>query len=359
MSTAIVGLGEWVPETVRGNDAWPRAFIDAMRDRTAKAHADFTSVPANKRNDDVDQIVARLAAAETDDPFLGAKRRRIADRGMTAHEAEARAARAAVEDAGIDPLDVGAVLSSAAVPDRITPPTGAYVAHAIGAKRAFAAGLDAVCASAVVGLEMAMALIDSGRTRYVLLTQSHLMTRTFPMMHPVSPNVGDAATAIIVGKVERGGVRSVCSLTNGAYFDAVVWRRPKDADTPWWEPGGTMAMGSYDSPRARELIENTVRIGADALREAADVARMPLRDLDLLASVQPRRWIPPAIAETAGARAACAVDTFDERAHLGCCGVVTNLLAARREGRLARGARVALYGQGAGFTRAAAIVEWG
>jgi 3-oxoacyl-[acyl-carrier-protein] synthase-3 len=347
MRVGIVGIGEWVPETKRGNEAWPPEFVAMHRARTAE----FTAVPTNASGDAIDRIVARHSSPEADDPFLGTKSRLVAT-GITAHEAESSAARAALADARIDPRDIDVVLSSTAVPDRLTPPTAPAVAHRIGAERAYAVGLDAVCASAVAGLEFASALVESGRARHVLLTQSHLMTRAFPMMHPAAPNVGDAATALVVSKVGRGGLLATRIVSNGEYFDAVVWKRPKEADTPWWEPGGTMAMGSYDSERARQLMRDTVRLGVTALREI-DAQRV-----DVLASIQPRAWVPPAIAEGAGMAPECAVETFAERAHLGACGVVVNLLAARGAGRLDAGTRVALYAQGAGFTRAAALLEW-
>jgi len=40
------------------------------------------------------------------------------------------------------------------------------------------------------------------------------------------------------------------------------------------------------------------------------------------------------------------------------CGVVANLIAARSRGMLTPGAIVALYAQGAGFSRAAALIRW-
>lgn len=355
MKTGIVGLGSWIPETVRTNDAWPQKFVET---HGARLQSEFTTTRTKADGDETDRIVVKHFSPEALDPFLGARKRRVADSKMTAHEAETLAARAAIEDAGIDPRDVGAVLSATAVPDRITPPTAAYVAHHIGASKAFGAALDAVCASSILGLDLACALVESGRAKYVVLTQSHLMTRAFPTMHPVSPSVGDAATAMIVGKVERGGLLACRSLSNGEFFDAVVWKRPKEEDTPWWLPGGAMAMGSCDSERARILVQDTVRVGADALREVSDAAHVRLSDIDVVASVQPRRWIPRAIAEAAGVRDESVVVTFDEYAHLGACGVVVNLLEARKLGRLVPGARAALYGQGAGFTRSAAIVEW-
>jgi 3-oxoacyl-[acyl-carrier-protein] synthase-3 len=354
MRVGIIGLGEWVPESIRTNDAWPAEFIAS---HAARAGAEFTTVAVSENGDELDRLVAEKVASEANDPFLGTKERRVAAESMTAHEAEALAAEAALRDAGIEADAIDVVMSATAVPDRLTPPAAAWVAHAIGASKARALGVDAVCASAVAGLEIAAALVESGRARYVLMTQSHLMTRAFPVMHPASPNVGDAATALVVSRVEHGGLRGTHVVSNGEYFHAVVWRR-KEGDSRWWLGGGPMAMGSYDSDRAREVVKDTVRIGVNTIAEVLSIAGARARDLDVMVSVQPRKWVPAIIAQGVGLDPNRAVETFEGRAHLGACGIVTNLLAARRSGRLGRGARVAMYAQGAGLTRAAAILEW-
>jgi 3-oxoacyl-[acyl-carrier-protein] synthase-3 len=355
LKATILGLGQWIPCAVRGNDAWPREFAAA---HAARLDAELTNVPVNADGDRIERLVASYALPEASDPFLGTRLRRVADPSVTACAAETGAAREALADAGVEPRDVDAVLSSSAVPDRLTPPTAASVAHALGARRAWTAGLDAVCASTVVALEVAVALVASKAARFVLLTQSHLMTRAFAPAHPASPNVGDASTAVVIGPAARGGFIGSCIATHGEYTDAVVWRRPKGADTPWWEAGGPMSMGSYDPTRARKLVQDTVRIGAATVGELLEREAVPPGDIDVLAAVQPRRWIPRAIAEAAGIDPARAIDTFGERAHLGACGVVVNLLEARQAGSLRAGAHVVLYGQGAGFTRAAALLEW-
>jgi 3-oxoacyl-[acyl-carrier-protein] synthase III len=73
--------------------------------------------------------------------------------------------------------------------------------------------------------------------------------------------------------------------------------------------------------------------------------------------VQPRGFIPGAIAEHLGLPRERAVTTYSHIAHVGACGPVFNLERAREEGRLEKGSLSALYAQGAGFTRAAAILE--
>ena len=77
----------------------------------------------------------------------------------------------------------------------------------------------------------------------------------------------------------------------------------------------------------------------------------------------PRQPRAAAVAEGLGLAGRIGVQTYDELAHLGACGIVTNLIEGRRQGLLrpkADGtpATVGIYAQGAGFTRGAAIVRW-
>ena len=360
MRAAIVGMGEFRPPAVRTNDAWPVDFAARV---AASTRTELTDVTAGTSTDPCDAIVARHLASEAG-VFLGAKRRRVAEASMSACDAEALAARSALDDARVAAEDVDIILSWAAVPDRPTPPSAPRVAHLIGAKRAFAMGLDVGCATIAGQLLFAASLVETGRARNVLLTSSHFITRTFPFEHPASPSVGDVANAVVVAPSERAGVLSVFGATHGEYYDAVTWRRGKENDTPWWEAGGAMYLGSYDRDAVRRIVRDSVRFGADTVREAATRAGITPAQIDVLCSVQPRRWIPEAIAETLGLSPEIAPQTFDDMAHLGGCGVVANLLEARRRGMLAprrdgTAPIVCLYAQGAGFTRAAAIVRWG
>jgi 3-oxoacyl-[acyl-carrier-protein] synthase-3 len=353
-------MGEYRPPAVRSNDAWPADFAARV---AASMRTELTDLSAGSSGDLCDGIVARHLAAEAGDVFLGSKVRRVADASMNAADAEAIAAQRALEDAGISAADVDVILSWAAVPDRPTPPSAPRVAHLIGARRAFAMGLDVGCATILGQLLFASSLIESGRARNVLLTSSHLITRAFRLEHPASPSVGDIANAVVVAPSERAGILGVFGVTHGDWYDAVTWRRAKENDTPWWEPGGPMYLGSYDREAVRQIVRDTVRFGVETVREAVVRAGISLADVDVLCSVQPRRWIPSAIAEGLGLSPGLAIQTFDELAHLGGCGTVTNLIEARKQGKLAprsdgRAPIACLYAQGAGFTRAAAIVRW-
>ena len=213
MNVAIRGLGVWLPETVRLNDAWPPEFVQnahAQGDRT------FNDIPRAE-----DEIAAAILeehlAAEAHDPFLGTGRRHVADLNYSAADAETHAARAALADAGVDAIDVDIILATAAAPDRVVPSTAVTVAHRIGATRALAQGIDSACASAVTQLQVACAYIESGMARTALLIQSHLLLRTFDLMHPASPGLGDAATAMVITRDGKLRVRSTYAVTHGEF----------------------------------------------------------------------------------------------------------------------------------------------
>jgi 3-oxoacyl-[acyl-carrier-protein] synthase-3 len=358
MHARLAGLGQWFPEKIRHNQDWP----DAFRAASLKRQGDRTlvDVPNEGEPDLHREIVARHLAAESDDPFLGGRERRIAEPGTSSAAAEAWAAEAALHDAGVTAGEVDAIFSWALVPDRLMPSNACRVAQLLGARRAWASTVDAACESPIAQLTLAAALIESGRARAVVLTQSHLVSPTFPLMHPASPCVGDGATAMVVLAAERPGILLAHAVTQGEDYDAVVWCRDKDPaqDVPWWEPGAAFFMGSHDQAATRRLMQDTVKVGATTVQELAERARFRVSDIEVLASVQPRRWVPGAIAEGLGLPARVAPSTYERFAHLGGAGAVANLFEAREGGLLRPGALAVMYAQGAGFTRGAAAIRW-
>lgn len=352
----IRGIATWFPDVVRTNAAWPEAF-SAPRGQLGSDRT-FMDIPRDQ-DDLAGRISDRHISAESLDPFIGAVERRIADDAMGSREAEAIAASRALQDAGIDGADVDVVMSWAMIPDRVSPSGANYVANAVGAERAIAWGVDAACASSLVQLKTAAGLIASGQAKVVLLTQSHLITRSFPMAHPASPGLGDGACALVVtaseGPYRLGRIEG---RSHGEHYLSVTFVRDSDpTDPPWYLPGGRSRVGSVDHEGARYLMKETVRMGVRTMRELAAAEGIDPESIDTLCAVQPRAWIPGAIAECLGIGSDAAVHTYESVAHLGGCGPVVNWHAARERGRLAPGTTLGLYAQGAGFVRMGAIVH--
>ena len=364
MRAAIRGLGEWRPETVRVNADWPAALVASWAARAPRPEStkvDETALVAAPDLTEADRLSALGFAKDMEDPFLFARARHVADAHTTSTDATVHAGRAALEDAGLAPEDLDVVVVWDALPDRPGCPAAPKVCERLGATRAHGFDIQQACASVISSLELAAALIESGRARHVLITQSHLALRLMGLETPMSLNVGDLATAMVVGPSERAGVLGTSIVSDGRFQDAVLIARGKDdeTDTPWFVAGGPFVFGTKDRAGAQQMMKETVKMGALTIREACERTKLAPSAIDVIAAPHPRRWIPGAIAETLGVAPHRAPHTYEETAHVGGCGAVANLIEARRRGLLAKDALVALYAQGQGMTRGAALLRWG
>src|SRR5690606_32298493 len=192
MNAWVAGVGAWYPDDVRRNADWPPEFgrTSLGGDRL------FNDIP--RAADAASRITDEYLQAEVGDPFLGVRERRVCPPSISAVDAEVWAAERALADAGVRAEDVDVLLSYSVVPERLTPATGCAVAHRLCASRGLDFGMDAACATALVQRDEAASFIRTGRADTVLLSQSHLILRTYPMALPAAPELGDAATALVV-----------------------------------------------------------------------------------------------------------------------------------------------------------------
>ena len=353
----IAGVGTWFPDRIVTNDEWPTEFKNRIKsgDRTFNdIESPIDPIAA--------QISARDLAIEANDPFLASIHRRRADDAMTSREACVIVAKRALDDAGIDGQDVDIVITNDVIPDTISALSSAgFVSHGIGASRAMAFTFDAACSSGVVGINLAEAYLRSGAANVVVVALSHLMLRTVDMMHPASPGLGDAASAIVMTR-RSGRLRLIGThvKTYGEFADAVVWvSKNKNGDhAKWWKPvSQNTILGTANVEHVKMLMRETVSFASKTIMEICEKCGLdPQKDIDRIAMVQPRGFIPRAVAERLGLERDQAVVTYEEYAHLGNSGPIVNLERALQQG-LKPGQKIVLYGQGAGFTCASAILE--
>jgi 3-oxoacyl-[acyl-carrier-protein] synthase-3 len=360
-AAGIVGMGLWVPETIRRNDAWPESFVRAFHEQPdARQAKDFTHIERRNHKRPFEELFLRHALPYDSDPFKGAVERRIASPDIPTVEGDAAAARIALKDANIEPGEVDLVLSSAVVQDQLVPSNGPAIQDLVGCVNAPGIGVESYCSAAIAQLDLAAPLVETGRARFVLCVQSHQINRINDMEQAVSPIFGDASTAFVVGAVPegRGLVRMVRS-GDGSLRGAVTHVCRDAPGATWWKDGaGPTVPGIVDPGAAVRLATNALEYPIQAIRQLCDIAEMPLDAVATIAMIQPLAWYQAAVADGLGISIHRIPSTYGVYAHIGGCAIVANLIESRRRGLVVDGSPVVLYAHGAGIARYAALLRW-
>src|SRR6266576_4761287 len=97
----------------------------------------------------------------------GIKQRRKAAPGEYTSLFAVKAARQAIERAGLQPSDIDLILCATVTPDQILPSTGCIIQAELGANKAAAMDLVAACSGFLYGFTVADTMIRTGQSKNV------------------------------------------------------------------------------------------------------------------------------------------------------------------------------------------------
>ena len=149
------------------------------------------------------------------------ERRRASD-AVSVLDLATNASREAIERAGIDPAEIGAVLVSTISHDTATPSLSSKLAERIGATPAPAYDISAACAGFTYGVAQADSFIRTGLAKYVLVVGAEKLSQfNNPTDRTVSFLLADGAGAAVLGPSEEPGVATTIWGSDGSKWDAV------------------------------------------------------------------------------------------------------------------------------------------
>lgn len=147
-----------------------------------------------------------------------------------------RAARAALDDAGVAPEEVDALIVTTSTPHRYTATVSAQVSHALGIE-ATCFDLRAGCSAGLMALSHAALLLQAGCQR-VLIIGCETFSAVIPTHHRTSAlSLGDGAAALVVGPGE-GTIEAISTCSSGSFKDLVT--------TPGAMPPNTASIDAGD-----------------------------------------------------------------------------------------------------------------
>ncbi|MGR3625380.1 MAG: beta-ketoacyl-ACP synthase 3, partial [Limimaricola sp.] len=153
------------------------------------------------------------AFVETSDEWIrsrsGIERRHIAAEGQATSDLAARAARAALADAGVDTDGVDAIILATSTPDFTFPSAATMVQRELGMTHGFAFDVQAVCAGFVYALTTANAMILTGQAKRVLVIGAETFSRIIDWTDRATCVLfGDGAGALVLEAAEGEGLSS-------------------------------------------------------------------------------------------------------------------------------------------------------
>jgi len=305
----------------------------------------------------------------------GIASRRFVDPGTGSSDLATEAARAALDDAGVDVSEVDALVTATMTPDGVNPGIAALVQEKLGVGHVAAFDLRQQCSGFLYGLDLADALVAAGRADTVVVAGAEVHAGYLPWgdawdivlgisdRRPTAAEweratrhrswsvlFGDGAGAVVVRRSDDGDVGVLGSVlhTDGADAELIVGGSFGFARRPYLD--ASVVSDDLHLPRmdGAGLYRQAVRRMPEAIAEALEATGLSLGDIDLVVAHQANDRI------VAGVRRRLGLDERVVPSNIALWGNTTAgtlpilFHEMRRAGRVPSGALVCFSAFGAG-----------
>jgi 3-oxoacyl-[acyl-carrier-protein] synthase-3 len=308
-------------------------------------------------NADLEQLV------DTSDEWIvtrtGIRERRIAAPDETTASMAAVAGRRALAVAGLDPDELDLIVVPTLTADHRTPSAATLVKEGLGSQAAAALDIGAACSGFVYGYALAHGYIASGLGRNVLVVASEVLSRFTDYTDRNScVLLGDGAAAVLLSASDEPG---------GGLLGVELTAEPEGAYSIWQPAGGSRfpataetvaARGHFWRMDGRDTYRHATRQMALTANRALERAGIRPDAIDLFVPHQANLRIIETVARQLDLPMERVFVNIDRYGNTSAASVPLALAEAVGSGRVAVGSRICLLAFGAGFTSAAAVVEW-
>lgn len=289
----------------------------------------------------------------------GIKERRIAAPGEATSDLAVKAARAALENAGISAADLDYIIVATFTPDMFFPSTACFVQKALGATKATCFDVSAACSGFLYCLDIARSYIAAGTAEKVLVIGADKVSGVIDWTdRNTCVLFGDGAGAAVLQPASEtsGEILSVYSGSNGS-LDEIL-------NVPAGGSRQPLTAANVDSRlntmkmAGREVYRHAVTTMMSAAKEAIARAGLTVDDIECFIPHQANLRI----IETIASKLHVSMDRFfvnlTEYGNTSAAAVAIALDEANRSQRIKRGDHILMVVFGGGLTWASAVVRW-
>ncbi|TBN42666.1 ketoacyl-ACP synthase III [Paracoccus subflavus] len=285
----------------------------------------------------------------------GIERRHFAAEGQATSDMGIRAARAALDKAGLRPDDIDGIILATSTPDHTFPASATMIQHGLGMTHGFAYDVQAVCAGFVFALANGDAMIRSGMARRVLVIGSETFSRILDWSdRGTCVLFGDGAGAVVLegqegaGASEDRGILASDLNSDGQYRDLL------------YVDGGVSTTGTAGQLRMQGnlVFRHAVEKLAKTAHTALDKAGLTTADVDWLVPHQANARIITATAQKMGLSMDKVVLTVADHGNTSAASIPLALSVADAQGRFRPGDVIVTEAIGGGLSWGSVVLRW-
>lgn len=276
-----------------------------------------------------------------------------------------KAARIAIENAGLTPDDIDFIIFATLSPDYYFPGPGVMVQEQLGIKEVGALDVRNQCSGFVYSLSVADQFIKSGMYQNVLVIGSELHSGGLDKTtrgRGVTVIFGDGAGAVVMQATEKEGkgVLSTHLHSEGRHAKELALLGP---NTAHWvdklmEENDPEDLSYYPYMNGNFVFKHAVTRFGEVIQEALDANNHQIQDIDLLVPHQANLRISQFIQQRMGLGQDKVFNNIMKYGNTTAASIPIAMSEAWQEGRIKDGDLVCLAAFGSGFTWASALIRW-
>ena len=297
------------------------------------------------------------AVVDTSDEWIrqrtGIAQRHIVAEGEKTSDLARHAADRALANAGMTGADIDLIIIATSTPDDTFPSTATKVQHQIGAHNAIAFDVQAVCAGFVYALDVADAMLSSGRARRALVIGAESFSKILDWEdRSTCVLFGDGAGAVLLERSESPdgfGVLASRLHADGAHRDIL------------YVDGGPSSSGTVGHLRmeGNKVFRHAVEKLSSVMDEVLEAAGMVVDQVDWLVPHQANIRIIEGMQKKMGLGDDRVVKTVHDHANTSAASIPLALSSAVEDGRIKNGQVLAFEAIGGGLVWGASLVRFG
>ena len=284
----------------------------------------------------------------------GITQRHLAAEGELTSDLAIKAARNALEMAGLEGEDIDLIVVATTTPDDTFPATATKVQKALGAFNGAAFDIQAVCAGFVYALAVADNFLKAGQARTALVIGAETFSRLLDWEDRTTCVLfGDGAGAVLLRATDAPG-DGWGVLSTHLHSDG----RERDILYVDGGPSTTKTVG-HVRMNGKEVFRHAVSKLSAVIDESLDANGLSAADVDWLIPHQANRRIIDAMANRMKLPAEKVVVSIERHANTSAASVPLALDEAVRDGRVRPGDLLLLEAIGGGLAWGAGLVRFG